>query len=165
VGRTLLLTELCSADVVLDTNVLSHAENSGAPQQQSAVAVLDWLRESSVRWVLDDQGKAAPDPKTSLLFQEYRATLSPQSPSLRLLIEFLSFQRVSFAPRPGQTVRDSIRRLVPGNVNDRAVLGAAHGTTDRVLVSNDTSDFSESVRDAVWEQLEVNIITSLEAAA
>ncbi|MCR2819058.1 hypothetical protein NQ166_09490 [Microbacterium sp. zg.Y1090] len=163
--RRLLLTELCEVDVVLDTNVLSHAENTGAIQRASAVAVLDWMRNSQVRWVLDDQGKAAPDPKTSLLFQEYRATLSPQSASLRLLIEFLSYQRVVFAPRPGQAIRASIRRLIPGNVNDRAVLGAAHGTSDRVLVSNDTTDFSDAVRDAVWGELEVNIITSAEAAA
>jgi len=161
----LLLNEVCEADVVLDTNVLSHAENPGVEQQESALAVLDWMRNSDVRWVLDDQGKTAPDPKTSLLFQEYRATLSPQSASLRLLIDFLSSQRVVFAPRPGQSVRDCIRRLIQNNVNDRAVLGAAHGSRDRVLVSNDTADFSESVRDSVWQQLEVNIITSAEAAA
>ena len=62
-------------------------------------------------------------------------------------------------------MRDCIRRLIHNNVNDRAVLGAAHGSSDRVLVSNDTADFSESVRDSAWDELKVNIITSAEATA
>ncbi|MFK4483636.1 hypothetical protein [Curtobacterium sp. AB7] len=159
------LAELCDKDVVLDTNVLSHAENAGSSFQETAFAVLEWLRNADARWVLDDQGKDAPNPHTSLLFQEYRATLSPQSPALRMLIEFLSFQRVIFAARPGKELRDSIRELVPRNVKDRAVLGAACGSENRVLVSNDMTDFSTGVRDAVWDQFEVNIVTSDEAAA
>lgn len=157
------LIDLCTVDVIIDTNVLSHAENSGASQQVSALEVLTSMRASTVLWVLDDQGKAAPDPATSLLFQEYRATLNPQGIAMTLLVECLSYGRIAFAPRPDQATRNFIRKLIPRNNNDRVVLGAAHGSSDRVLVSNDLSDFSLDVRDEARDSLKVTIVTSDEA--
>jgi hypothetical protein len=161
----MLIVDHCQNDVVLDTNVLGHADNAASPQQESSLAILNWVRASSVTWMLDDQGKSAPDPKTSLLFQEYKRTLAPQGASIALFIQCLAFGRVSFAPRPGEAIRNTIRKLVPRNKNDCAVLGAAHGTVDKVLISNDLADFPQDVRRSVGKKLGVQILLADEAAA
>ena len=160
----MIVATLCATDVVLDTNVLSHADNAGSAHQATALTVLAWVRDSSVAWVLDDQGKAAPDPKTSLLYSEYHNTLAPQGLALALFTFLLQAERVRFAARPGQDVQKKLQTLVPRNKCDRAVLGAAHGTVDQVLVTNDYDDFPSAIRGAVKKQLGVEVIDSDEAA-
>lgn len=149
--------DACSIDIVLDTNVLSHADNPGSSHQLSAQRVLDWMRGCEVYWVLDDNGKSQPDPHTSQLYLEYRQTLPPMGAAIQLFAACLAGGRVRFAPRPAQTVRDNIRRLVPRNKKDQVILGAAAGATDKVMISNDESDFPKSVRKKALTQLAVTI--------
>lgn len=158
----MLADEVCPTDVVLDTNVLSHADNPGSSYQASARYVLDWVRTSEVLWVLDDNGKSQPDPHTSQLFLEYKQTLPPMGASIQLFAFCLAGGRVRFAPRPDQAIRDNIRRLVPRNRKDQVILGAATGSTDKVLVSNDESDFSAAVRKKAQRQLSVKILKAEE---
>ncbi len=140
------LKDVCTNDIVVDTNVLSHAHNPSAPSHESALGVVQWIASSGVLWILDDQGKGAPDPSTSVLFSEYNSTLPPQSFALVLLTAFLAGGRVKFAPRPGHADRKAIQKLVSRNTNDQAILGATIGCSNRVLISNDEDDFSEKVR-------------------
>jgi hypothetical protein len=162
------LNDVCARDIVIDTNVLAHAHGGGgdATQQASSLAILVWLRATrSTAWVLDDQGKAAPNLSTSVLATEYFATLPPQAFGLTLLAELLASGRVRFSPRPARPVAQAINRLIPNNKSDRAVLGAAAGALDKVLVSNDEDDFSPHVRTEAQRRLGVLLLLSDEAAA
>lgn len=161
----MFVRDTCSTDVVLDTNVLSHAENSSSSHQTSAVAVLEWMRECTTLWVLDDNGKSAPDPATSVLYAEYRQTLSPQSLGLMVLNHCFSTGRFDFARRPDYATRKALETLIPRNKQDRAVAGAALGSTDRVLVSNDLGDFTEDVRAALRKTWKLTVILSDQAAS
>ncbi|NMH97963.1 hypothetical protein [Pseudonocardia acidicola] len=162
------LKDKCRRDIVIDTNVLVHAAGGGgaAEEKDSSLAILAWLSETTeVLWVLDDQGKRAPDLSTSVLASEYNSSLPPQSIGLALLTSFLLSNRVSFSPRPSQADAKVIRRLVPNNTRDRAVLGAAIGAQDKVLVSNDYADFSVDVREQAKENFGASIHDSTELAA
>ena len=160
-----IITE-CPTDVVLDTNALSHAEQPSKATHQSSLRLIEWLRdESDVRWILDDQGKNAPDPTTSLLASEYWATLKPGGASLNVFTAYLGSGRVGFAPRPNSSVRKVIQTLVPRNKKDRAVLGAAVGSADRVLISNDYDDFPSNIRERCLGDLCVQVLDTDEAVA
>ncbi|TWS17833.1 type II toxin-antitoxin system VapC family toxin [Tsukamurella asaccharolytica] len=156
--------KLCGHDIVLDTNVLSHAENSTFEHHDSAKCILEWMRGSSTLWVVDNTGKSKPDPKTSLLFAEYRATLQPMGAPLQLFTMCLLTGRVVFAERPNQANRSRIRKLIPRNNKDQAVLGAALDAEDQVLVSNDLDDFSPNVRDTIRKVLGVNVVHTQECS-
>lgn len=136
------------ADVVIDTNVLAH---SGNPMSHHHADALDFIisvvDEDGRSWVMDDNGKAAPLLESSLLWSEYQQTLAPTSVAMILFQQMLSRGRVCFAARPSQDVRNKIRRLVPRNGKDRVVLGAAVNSGSKWLVTNDQTDFSDSVRD------------------
>lgn len=156
----------CAVGVVIDTNVMAHAENSSNVNHLTAFAVVTWLRDhASMLLILDDQGKAKPDPSTSVLYSEYRSTLDPQGFALTLVTALLAGGRVDFAERPDRRTREAIAGLVPRNKPDRAVLGAACGCDDRTLVSNDYVDFPHEVREQCRTQFSVEIIDSDEAAA
>ncbi|MGW1136387.1 hypothetical protein [Streptomyces zhihengii] len=113
-----------------------------------------------VLWVLDDNGKDQPNPITSALYAEYHRTLPPQSLPLVVLAQYLTFGRVKFSDRPNESMRNLIAKLIPRNRLDRVVLGAAAGSSDRVLVSNDEDDFSSSVREEAEKRLGVHILCS-----
>lgn len=153
-------TSACSADLVLDTNVLSHADNPASSSQQSALEVIEWMRDSTVFWILDDNGKNQPDPFTSQLYAEYTQTLSPMGASLQLFIACLAGGRIRFAPRPGEALRNNVRKLVPKNKKDQVILGATAGTEDKVLVSNDEDDFHTAARKDIHKKLAVTILRS-----
>lgn len=161
------INDLCARkDIVLDTNVIAHASNPNDPTQADCFRILDWLRlTTAVDWTLDDNGKEAPDPRTSVLVKEYRATLAPGSLGLELLTHFLQSGRVAYVPRPKYDVRKKIEKLIPANKADRVVLGAAHGSSSRVLVTDDYADFPDSVRKIAKKSLKVNVLGSAPAVA
>lgn len=162
----MIVKSRCRAGLVVDTNVMAHADHKGTANHDSALVLLTWLRDhESIHLVLDDQGKAAPDLSTSVLATEYRATLSPQGFALNLFAALLGSKRVAFADRPDYTTRRCIAKLVPGNTADRAVLGAATGCQDKLLVSNDFGDFPHDVRDACRDELGVDVMDSDQAVA
>jgi len=158
--------ERCTRDVSIDCNVLEHSSNPGVPQFESSVRVMMWMAKSeTLIWVLDDQGKAAPDPSTSVLFSEYGRRLAPQTLAATTLVRYLQNNQVSFSRRPDRTTLKKLREIVPNNKCDQAVLGAALGSIDKVLVSNDWSDFNLAVRVEVEDLFGVAVLDSDEAIA
>jgi len=155
-------SERCTNDIVLDTNVLCHADNAASPQHLGSQALLWWMLGSRAKWVLDDQGKSQPNPLTSILYSEYRSSLAPQGFALNVFVRCLGTDRVTFARRPCHADQQAIRKLVPRKASDRAVLGAAIATMDRLLVSNDLDDFDENVRLAASSNWCVAIVEASE---
>ena len=158
------MSERCKVDIVIDTNVLSYADNFQVAFEPTCLALLEWLADSNLAWVLDDNGKSAPDPMTSVLYAEYTSTLSPQGYALTLFTHFLITGRCSFVRRPDQATAQKIRRLVPKNARDRTILGAAVGSYDRILVSSDYADFPDAVRYEAARHLNVDIMDPGECA-
>ncbi|OQQ25916.1 hypothetical protein A6410_18755 [Prescottella equi] len=120
------------------------------------------LGDSSVKLVLDDYGKSAPDTRTSLLFHEYHQTLPPQSLPLVMVTTLLQFQRVVFSTRPHQSVSKEINKLIPKNKKDRTVLGAASTSEDRILVTNDFDDFPTHIREQIAKKVGVSVVSTAE---
>ena len=144
------------SDVVIDTNVLSHSENTGSEFHADSLELVVLVAESNdLFWVLDDNGKSAPAIETSLLWAEYQDTLSPTCSALLILQQLLSAGRVCFSDRPDLRLRKQIEGLVPKNKRDRVVLGAAVNSGSKRLVTNDWADFGEDVRRKCKKQLGV----------
>lgn len=153
-------------DVVIDANVLAHSDNEDSYYYLQALDLIDWVVSEDLWWAMDDNGKCAPAVETSLIYTEYINTVSPQCPALIIFQNLLQRgDRVCFAERPGQALRNEIRKLVPNNPKDRVVLGAACGTGSRWLVSGDLTDFSDEVRTKCESAFDVRITDCSERAA
>ncbi|WP_371405246.1 hypothetical protein OHA10_06440 [Kribbella sp. NBC_00662] len=155
-------------DVVVDANVLAHSDNANSFYYVDALELIDWIVEQggAVKWAMDDNGKTAPAIETSTIYAEYIGTVSPQCPALLIFQNLLSQSgRVCFADRPDQSLRNTIRKLVPRNKKDQVVLGAACGSGSRWLVSGDLNDFPDDLRDECEDLLNVRITDCSERAA
>lgn len=155
----------CQVDVVIDTNVFVHSQNPGDSHHESCVTILAWIRDAEVSLILDDQGKRKPNPETSLLYSEYMTHFTPQGLPRAVLAHLMINGRVHFVDRPGQHLRNAIRKICPSNVCDRAVLGAAAMSASKHLVSNDWADFGERARRSASKDLNVEILDSIEAVS
>ncbi|MBM4477216.1 hypothetical protein GS456_25460 [Rhodococcus hoagii] len=148
---------------VFDTCALAHAVNDANPYKESSLKMIEsLLNDSSLKLVLDDNGKSAPDTQTSLLFHEYHQTLPPQSLPLIMVTTLLQFQRVTFSTRPKEAARKEIRKLIPKNKKDQTILGAASTSESKTLVTNDFDDFPTRVRDQISKTFGVSVISSME---
>ncbi|WP_148639668.1 hypothetical protein [Brachybacterium sp. SW0106-09] len=155
----------CTTDLVIDTNILVHASNGNETYYQSSIQIIEWLRDSDVSIVLDDTGKAKPNPNTSVLYSEYRRHLTPSTLGWIFVSHLMRTGRASFVARPSQAAKKSIEKILPRNKQDRAVLGAAHGSIDKLLLTNDWDDFDQAARKACRKDLQVSVLDSLDASA
>jgi hypothetical protein len=154
-------------DVVIDTNVLAHSHLKRDPNHPDAVAFVSWVaNEEDLLWVFDDHGGVAPEFDTSVLLSEYHETLSKQSSAYLLFLNvILRTERYCWANRPGQHTRELIRKMVPRNKRDRAILGGAVGCGNHWLVSNDYDDFTDDVRDECLDRFGVQVTHCSERVA
>ena len=153
-------------DVVVDTNVLGHSDNDGSTRQGECLDFLIWLSGEEDRfWTMDDNGKQAPVLDTSLLWAEYNDTLSPVGTAMLLFQQMLGLERVCFASRPDQGLRQRLQRSIPNNKRDRVILGAACTSATKWLVTCDESDFTIKVREEYWSDLGVRVTDPLERAS
>ena len=158
------VSDECATDLVIDTNILVHASNGNGPYHKSSIQIVDWLRDSDVSIVLDDTGKAKPDPSTSVLYSEYRRHLTPTTLGWIVVSHLMRTGRASFVARPNQAAKKSIEQILPRNKQDRAVLGAAHSSVDKLLLTNDWDDFDQAARKACRKDLRVSVLDSFDAS-
>ena len=145
-------------DVVVDTNVLAHAENPNDAWFEASRGFFSALLASNVRWCLDEGFSPVESQNRSRIYSEYRATVLPVDLGMQVLAHLAGTGRVQLVPRPSSAVRQQIRRLVPRNTRDRVFIEVAYGCVDRLLVSHDYADFHDHCRSALRTSLAVDVI-------
>lgn len=158
------ISDRCATDIVVDTNVLVHASNGSGDAAEQSLQVVNWLRSSRVSIVLDDTGKSKPDPDTSVLYSEYRKHLAPPTLGWIVVAHLMRTGRATFVKRPNQATKKTIEKILPRNKQDRAVLGAAHGSVDKHLLTNDRDDFDPAARKECDKKLQVFVFDAAGAA-
>ena len=134
-------------DIVIDTNVLMHANNPSSGRQQQAVELISAMLGASTALCLDAVfvGDLA-QPKSSLIEHEYMENLGAPSIGSEFLIRMASTGRIVRLPR---TVEEDARQWINrqiGNPRDRTFIRVTVNSSERVLVSHDFQDFPTDVR-------------------
>lgn len=145
-------------DVVVDTNVLAHADNPGHAFFESSREFFSALLEAETAWCLDEGFHPLESGNLSRVYSEYRATVLPIGLGLQVLAHLAATGRIRLVSRANSRVRGQIRRIVPHNTVDRLFVELAYGSTEHVLVSHDYSDFHEDCRTVLLARLGVEIV-------
>ncbi|MGB7450079.1 MAG: hypothetical protein WA892_13270 [Ornithinimicrobium sp.] len=127
--------------------------------------MVQWIYGCEVFLVLDDIGKAKPEPSTSRLYSEYEQHIPPGSLSEMVLRHLLGSGRVRFVDRPPRQKSVQVQKICPKNKGDQAVLGAAAMSVDKLLISNDWKDFDCFARRLILKELSVRCVDSESAVA
>lgn len=152
------------ADVVIDTNVLKHADDPRQQQQQECIDLIVQMLEAKTVLAVDG-GFSLDDTNSSLVGREYIDNLIPGMLGLTLLTELVNQERVKTLDlRPGAAVRKAINQRIR-NKRDRTFVLLARETDEKVLVSHDFTDFDSRKRRGIKKDFQVSMVEACECCS
>lgn len=149
-------------DLVVDTNVLCHAQNPAEERFQAAQELLSALLECATDICVDEGFDLDETKNRSFICSEYLRRLVPGSAGFHFLVFVATHKRVKQLPRrPEPRAKKFVERVIRKKP-DRIFLGVACNTLSMTLVSHDLEDFDPAKRVAIRRELGVAVIEASE---
>jgi predicted nucleic acid-binding protein len=145
-------------DVVIDTNVLMHAQNPTQDLFSDAVELVEAMRNCNTILRVDP-GFRDDDTNTSRIGHEYRERLVPGSAAYAVVSELAASERVKEVPiRLPPHVRRQVNQRIR-DARDRTFVMVAMKSDEQVLVSHDERGGLQARRRAAIKQdLNVEVV-------
>lgn len=144
-------------DIVIDTNVLEHADSGVPGAGKDAITFLQALLSKSTALRVDPGFSSDRSRNQSLIVGEYFQRLLPIGFSATVLQILFSSGRVKACPRRAPAPVEKRIRAMVRNKRDRTFLNVAHNSSERLLVSHDRTDFHPSKRTTIRRTTGVRI--------
>lgn len=133
-------------DVVVDTNVLVHADNKKIERHHECIDFINYLLDSTELLCFDEGFVWHETHNKSHIAQEYWKHLRYGMLGFMLVSKLASSKRVVEKPLAvDQTARNLITQKVT-NKRDRIFLKVAYNSDNKILISNDFADFDKRKR-------------------
>lgn len=148
-------------DIVIDTNILMHANNNEEATQEDCIALINYLLNSTELVCID----TAIDVNQSRILHEYIDKLRTPGTTGRNFVErMLQWQR--FKP-VSKSVNQRKTKIINQNINhnkneDKIFVKVTCNSVEKLLVSHDFEDFQNWKRDLFNDELEIQIVTASE---
>jgi hypothetical protein len=148
-------------DILIDTNILMHANNSHEKVQGDCIALLEYLLTSSELICIDKEINI----DRSMILHEYFDNLKTPGTLGRNFIEKILNQK-RFKPISRHT-EHRVTKIVNQHINrdkhvDKIFIKATYNSEDKTLVSHDYEDFQDAKRDFFRRYLNIHIIQAKE---
>ena len=150
-------------DIVVDTNVLMHADNFQEPRQTDARAFLLSLRKSETLLCVDEGFDTDEAKNRSHIGSEYLEHLNFGMLGFAVVAHLASADRVREVPRTTPTAITRRIRMGVGNPRDRIFVRVAFNAKEKTLASHDFTHLPQQVRNALSETIGVDIYSAGEA--
>lgn len=145
-------------DVVIDTNVLMHAQNPDEPRFSDARQLIEHMLGCTALLCVDRGFDVHPARNQSKIGAEYLDKLQPGSLGFTLVVTLVEARRLRQTDRlPPPDVSRAINQLIR-NRRDRTFVGVPYNSTERMLVSHDYQDFQPAKRGLIRRKLGVRVI-------
>ena len=149
-------------DLVVDTNVLVHAQNPSEQRCNDARTLLHRLLNDDTALCVDEGFNPDEALNRSSIGAEYvehiRAGTLPYTVIAQLAMSGRVVQKPKRAPRREQKLIEQMIR----NRTDRVFLGVAFNSISKVLVSHDFTDFQIQKRPSIRRALGVDVLEAAE---
>jgi len=145
-------------DIVIDTNVLMHAQNPDELRFSDARQLIESMLACTTSLCIDRGFDIHPARNQSKIGAEYLEKLQPGSLGFALIVSLVEALRLKQTDRlPPRAVSRAINQLIR-NRRDRTFVGVSYNSTERMLISHDYQDFQPAKRGAIRRQLGVRVI-------
>jgi predicted nucleic acid-binding protein len=149
-------------DIVVDTNILLHAQNPEEARFAAANEFISKMFTVSTLLCVDNGFDLDESANKSHIGHEYLSKLSFGSTGFSLISYLASNCRFNFLPkRASQQTSRRINQLVR-KPSDRIFLNVAFNSEDKVLISHDYEDFQVNKRTTIQRDLHIDIIEALD---
>ena len=145
-------------DVVVDTNVLMHAQNPNESRFSDARQLIERMLECTTLLCVDRGFDINPARNQSKIGAEYLDKLQPGSLGFALVVSLVAAFRLKQIDRlPPRDVSRAINQVIR-NRRDRTFVGVSYNSTERMLVSHDYQDFQPAKRALIRQNLGVRVV-------
>lgn len=145
-------------DIVIDTNVMLHAQNPAESRFSSSAELLQCIVEGTTSLCVDEGFDERPERNRSFITAEYLGKLQFGSLGYAVVTQLAAQLRIKEVPRRApQSVARRINQLIR-NKTDRIFLGVAFNSQEGVLVSHDYTDFQSQKRTTIRTELKVRVL-------
>ena len=145
-------------DIVIDTNVLMHAQNPDKPRFSDARQFIERMLECTTSLCVDRGFDIDHARNQSKIGAEYLDKLQPGSLGFVLIVSFVEAFRLKQTDRlPPRAISRAINQII-SNRRDRTFVGVSYNSTERVLVSHDYQDFQPAKRTSIRRNLSVRVL-------
>ena len=145
-------------DIVIDTNVLLHAQNPDELRFSDARQLIEQMLACTTSLCIDRGFDISPGQNQSKIGAEYLEKLQPGSLGFVLIVSLVeSFRLKQINRLPPRDISRAINQLIR-KPRDRTFLGVSYNSTERLLVSHDYQDFQQAKRVSIRRDLGVNVI-------
>ncbi len=133
-------------DVVIDTNILVHAENKKIKVHQECVDFIGYLSDSSELLCFDEGFVWHETYNKSHIAHEYMTHLRHGSMGYILVAKLAQSKRISVVPRLAPIKERKLITQTVTKQRDRIFLNVAFNSDNKILISNDYEDFQQTKR-------------------
>lgn len=145
-------------DIVIDTNVLVHANNKAIPQSKYSIRLIEELLDCGTKLCVDPGFSAIEADNRSQIGGEYFSKLHYGMLGYTFIIQLASQRRVKEVDRSISIENDNLLRDLGIPSVDRLFVKIASNSTERLLISHDENHFSERNREVIQTDLLTRIL-------
>jgi hypothetical protein len=148
-------------DLLIDTNILMHANNDHERSQRMCIDLINYLLSSTENLCVDED----LDINKSLILHEYFDKLrTPDTTGRSFIIRLLQQKRVTPIPRKCE---QRVTKIINQHINrdkhvDKVFVKITHKSNDKIFVSHDFEDFQIPKREYFKTTLDISIVSAEE---
>lgn len=148
------------SDIVIDTNVLLHAQNPNETQFENSSNLINKILGENTSLCIDEGFSEDESKNKSIIGCEYLSNLQPGSIGLNLIVQLALQQRIKqLTKRAPERIVRKINQIIRNKI-DRVFLNVAYNSDEKTLVSHDYIDFQITKRKSILTDLQIQVISS-----
>jgi predicted nucleic acid-binding protein len=148
-------------DIVIDTNVMVHADNEQEPKQPHCLNLLNLVSGSTIELCIDDGFSLIEAQNTSHIGLEYLKHLRIGMTGYTLMLKLLSEDRIQFLPKKIPAAINKKINQTGIKKSDRIFVKIAYNSNDKILVTHDYVDFTDNIREIIDDEIDVKVIEAV----
>jgi len=147
-------------DIVIDTNVLLHAQNPNEKRFEDSSNFINKMLENKTSLCVDEGFSEDESINESIIGWEYFSNLQHGSLGMNLIIQLALQQRIKqLRKRAPERIVRKINQLIR-NKKDRVFLNVTYSSNEKTLVSHDYKDFQKTKRRLILTNLHIQVISA-----
>ncbi len=148
------------SDIVIDTNVLLHAQNPNETRFENSSNLINKILEENTSLCIDEGFSEDESKNKSIIGCEYLSNLQPGSIGQNLIVQLALQQRIKqLTKRAPERIVRKINQIIRNKI-DRVFLNVAYNSDEKTLVSHDYTDFNISKREFILTDLQTHVISA-----
>jgi ABC-type nitrate/sulfonate/bicarbonate transport system ATPase subunit len=152
-------------DIVVDANVLMHAQNPTSGRMEQSLEFVRTLKGSHTHLCVDEGFSSTESKNRSRIGSEYLSHLRAGSVGYEVIAYLALSQRIMIVPSAvPKSIRDDVQKQIPKGP-DRIYVQVAFNSREKVLVSHDLGDIPQTVRGRLRRNHALRILIAESATA